>query len=142
RSWENVGLSLEFQGKLKKSEIKEESFKILKEVGLEGKENRFPSQLSGGEQQRVAIARALVKKPKIIVADEPTGNLDFVTGQKIGELMRNLNKKEGTTFIVVSHDINITKYADRVYHLKMGKIEKIEEKEEKEERKAKEEGAL
>ena len=139
RSWENVGLSLEFQGELKKSEIKELSYKILKEVGLEGKENRFPSQLSGGEQQRVAIARALVKKPKIIVADEPTGNLDFVTGQNIGELMRNLNKKEGTTFIVVSHDINITKYADRVYHLKMGKIEKIEEKEEKEE---KEEGAL
>ena len=98
---------------------------------MEGKENRFPSQLSGGEQQRVAIARALIKKPKIIVADEPTGNLDFVTGQNIGELMRNLNKKEGTTFIVVSHDINITKYADRVYHLKMGKIEKIEEKEEK-----------
>ncbi len=148
RAWENVGLSLEFQGGIKKSEIKEQSFEILKEVGLEGKENRFPSQLSGGEQQRVAIARALIKKPKIIVADEPTGNLDFVTGQNIGELMRNLNKKEGTTFIVVSHDINITKYADRVFHLKMGKIEKIEEKilreekEQREERKEREEGAL
>ncbi|MCK5183832.1 MAG: ABC transporter ATP-binding protein, partial [Candidatus Heimdallarchaeota archaeon] len=74
RAWENVGLALEFQGLKDKSEIKSRSYDLLKKVGLEGKELRFPSQLSGGEQQRVAIARALVKKPKIIVADEPTGN--------------------------------------------------------------------
>ncbi|MHA1244976.1 MAG: ATP-binding cassette domain-containing protein, partial [Candidatus Heimdallarchaeota archaeon] len=98
-----------------------------KQVGLEGKEDRFPSQLSGGEQQRVAIARALIKKPKIVVADEPTGNLDYVTGQSIAELMRNLNQQEETTFIVVSHDLSITQFADRVFHLKMGKIERIEE---------------
>ena len=127
RAWENVGLALEFQGLKDKSEIKSRSYDLLKKVGLEGKELRFPSQLSGGEQQRVAIARALVKKPKIIVADEPTGNLDFVTGQKIAELIRDLNKQEGTTLIAVSHDISITQYADRVLHLKMGKIEKIEE---------------
>ena len=127
RAWENVGLALEFQGIKDKSEIKTRSYNLLKKVGLEGKELRFPSQLSGGEQQRVAIARALVKKPKIIVADEPTGNLDFVTGQKIAELIRDLNKQEGTTLIAVSHDISITQYADRVLHLKMGKIEKIEE---------------
>jgi len=127
RAWENVGLALEFQGLKVKSEIKSRSYDVLKKVGLEGKELRFPSQLSGGEQQRVAIARALVKKPKIIVADEPTGNLDFVTGQKIAELIRDLNKQEGTTLIAVSHDISITQYADRVFHLKMGKIEKIEE---------------
>ncbi|TET80521.1 MAG: ABC transporter ATP-binding protein [Candidatus Heimdallarchaeota archaeon] len=127
RAWENVGLALEFQGLKDKSEIKSRSYDLLKKVGLEGKELRFPSQLSGGEQQRVAIARALVKKPKIIVADEPTGNLDFVTGQKIAELIRDLNKQEGTTLIAVSHDISITQYADRVFHLKMGKIEKIEE---------------
>lgn len=127
RAWENVGLALEFQGIKDKSEIKTRSYDLLKKVGLEGKELRFPSQLSGGEQQRVAIARALVKKPKIIVADEPTGNLDFVTGQKIAELIRDLNKQEGTTLIAVSHDISITQYADRVFHLKMGKIEKIEE---------------
>ncbi|MHA1638644.1 MAG: ABC transporter ATP-binding protein, partial [Candidatus Heimdallarchaeota archaeon] len=111
RAWENVGLALEFQGKLKQTEIKEQAFKILKKVGLEGKEDRFPSQLSGGEQQRVAIARALIKKPKIVVADEPTGNLDYLTGQSVAELMRDLNRQEGVTFIVVSHDSNITKYA-------------------------------
>lgn len=127
RAWENVGLALEFKGGYKKSEIKDLAYRILKQVGLEGKEERFPSQLSGGEQQRVAIARALIKKPKLIVADEPTGNLDYVTGQSIAELMRNLNIQEKTTFIVVSHDINITQYADRVFHLRMGKIEKIEE---------------
>ena len=128
RSWENVGLALEFQGVKDKQEVKSRSIEILKKVGLEGKEYRFPSQLSGGEQQRVAIARALVKKPKILVADEPTGNLDFVTGQSIAELLQELNEKEKTTLVVVSHDINITQYADRVFHLRMGKIEKIEEK--------------
>jgi len=127
RAWENVGLALEFQGGFSKKQIKEQSFELLEQVGLEGKEDRFPSQLSGGEQQRVAIARALIKKPKIIVADEPTGNLDFVTGQSIAELMLNLNRQENTTFIVVSHDLNITQYADRVFHLRMGKIEHIEE---------------
>jgi len=127
RAWENVGLALEFKEGYKTSEIKKLSYEILEHVGLKGKEERFPSQLSGGEQQRVAIARALIKKPKIIVADEPTGNLDFVTGQKIAELMRNLNKEEKITFIVVSHDLNITQYADRVFHLRMGKIERIEE---------------
>ena len=127
RAWENIGLALEFQGGFSRSEIKERSFELIKHVGLEGKEDRFPSQLSGGEQQRVAIARALIKKPKIIVADEPTGNLDFVTGQSIAELMRTLNHEEKTTFIVVSHDLNITQYADRVFHLRMGKIAEIEE---------------
>ncbi|MHA1121228.1 MAG: ABC transporter ATP-binding protein [Candidatus Heimdallarchaeota archaeon] len=127
RAWENVGLALEFQGGFSKKQINERSFELLEQVGLEGKENRFPSQLSGGEQQRVAIARALIKKPKIIVADEPTGNLDFVTGQSIAELMLNLNRQENTTFVVVSHDLNITQYADRVFHLRMGKIVQIEE---------------
>jgi len=126
RAWENVGLAREFQGIKNKDQIKKEAFAILERVGLKGKETRFPSQLSGGEQQRVAIARALIKKPILVVADEPTGNLDFVTGQKIAELMKELNEKEGVTFIVVSHDISITKYAKRVYHLKSGKIEKVE----------------
>ncbi len=125
RAWENVGLALEFQGQKDQKEIKNQAYKMLAKVGLEDKEMRFPSQLSGGEQQRVAIARALVKKPKLIVADEPTGNLDFVTGQKIAELMQSLNQEEKITFIVVSHDTSITRYAERIYHLKMGKIEKI-----------------
>lgn len=128
RAWENVGLALEFQGLKDKKDIKRRSYEILKKVGLEDKEMRFPSQLSGGEQQRVAIARALVKKPKIVVADEPTGNLDYITGQTIAELMKKLNEEEQITFVVVSHDTSITSFADRIYHLKMGKIEKIQDK--------------
>ncbi len=127
RAWENVGLALEFKGMKDRHEIEKKSYAILKKVVLQGKEMRFPSQISGGEQQRVAIARALVKKPKIIVADEPTGNLDYVTGQTIAELMQTLNREEGITFIIVSHDINITRFAERIYHLKMGKIDKIED---------------
>ncbi|MHA1519101.1 MAG: ABC transporter ATP-binding protein [Promethearchaeota archaeon] len=128
RVWENVGLALEFQdAKEGRKVIKQKSYEILKKVGLEGKEMRFPSQLSGGEQQRVAIARALVKKPAIIVADEPTGNLDYITGEKIAGLMQTLNEEEKITFIVVSHDIAISKFADRVFHLKMGKIDHIDD---------------
>ncbi|MCF2138760.1 MAG: ABC transporter ATP-binding protein [Candidatus Lokiarchaeota archaeon] len=126
RAWENVGLALEFKGLKDHKEIKAKSFDILEKVGLKGKEMRFPSQLSGGEQQRVAIARALVKKPKLIVADEPTGNLDYITGQTIAELMQKLNRQEGITFIVVSHDISITKFAECIYHLRMGKIDKVQ----------------
>jgi len=127
RAWENVGLALEFQGIKDQREIKKRSYEILEKVGLKGKEERFPSQLSGGEQQRVAIARALVKKPKIVCADEPTGNLDYVTGNSVAQLMRKLNEEEKITFIIVTHDLNITQFADRVFHLKMGKIEKIQE---------------
>ncbi len=126
RAWENVGLALEFQGQRK--EIKQESVAILEKVGLSDKVDRFPSQLSGGEQQRVAIARALVKKPSMIVADEPTGNLDWSTGQIIADLMHDLQKQYGGTYIVVSHDISLTEKADRVFHLRDGKIIKIDEK--------------
>ena len=99
---------------------------MLKLVGLGEKVDRFPSQLSGGEQQRVAIARALVKHPALVVADEPTGNLDWSTGQVIADLLKKLNHELNATFIVVSHDISITKYADRVYHLRDGKIQTVE----------------
>ncbi|MHA1340440.1 MAG: ABC transporter ATP-binding protein [Promethearchaeota archaeon] len=114
RAWENVGLALEFKGEKDKQKIKEESYQILKKVGLEGKEMRFPSQLSGGEQQRVAIARALVKKPRIVVADEPTGNLDYITGQKIAQLMKDLNDQEKITFIIVSHEYGRYKTSDNI----------------------------
>ncbi|WP_455463437.1 ABC transporter ATP-binding protein [Candidatus Hodarchaeum mangrovi] len=124
RVWENVGLALEFQGKKKR--IKTHCISILDAVGLGDKIDRFPSQLSGGEQQRVAIARALVKNPDLIVADEPTGNLDFVTGQKIANLMKELNQEFGGTYIVVSHDVSMTKKADRVFHLRDGHIESFE----------------
>ncbi|MGA1873600.1 MAG: ABC transporter ATP-binding protein [Thermoplasmatota archaeon] len=117
---ENVALALEMAGD--KKDMMERSREALSLVGIPDKANMFPSQLSGGEQQRVAIARALVKRPKIVLADEPTGNLDWVTGQKIAELMRGLNRKEGITFVVVSHDISITDIADRVVHLMDGCI--------------------
>lgn len=124
RAWENVGLALEFSGERKS--LKERAYKMLEAVGLGDKTDRFPSQLSGGEQQRVAIARALVKNPEIVVADEPTGNLDFVTGQKIADLMKSLNKKLGGTYIVVSHDLSITEKANRVFHLRDGRIDSVE----------------
>ncbi len=117
---ENVALALEMAGDRK--DMMERSREALSLVGIPDKANMFPSQLSGGEQQRVAIARALVKRPRIVLADEPTGNLDWVTGQRIAELMRDLNKKEGITFVIVSHDISITDVADRVIHLRDGQI--------------------
>ncbi|MHA1994686.1 MAG: ABC transporter ATP-binding protein [Candidatus Hodarchaeales archaeon] len=125
RAWENVALALEFKGDRKN--LKSVACEMLDAVGLGDKIDRFPSQLSGGEQQRVAIARALVKNPEIIVADEPTGNLDFITGQKIADLMKKLNEKFGGTFIVVSHDLSITEKADRVFHLQDGQIVSVDE---------------
>jgi putative ABC transport system ATP-binding protein len=124
-AWENVGLALEFQGI--RDGIREKAVEILTRVGLEDKIDRFPAQLSGGEQQRVAIARALVKNPEIIVADEPTGNLDWSTGQTIATLMKEMNEELNLTFVVVSHDISITEQADRVYHLRDGKIIQVDE---------------
>jgi putative ABC transport system ATP-binding protein len=117
---ENVALSLEMARDADK--MMERSQEALTLVGIADKANMFPSQLSGGEQQRVAIARALVRKPKIVLADEPTGNLDWETGQKIVNLLKTLNKREGITFIIVSHDISITQVADRVIHLRDGEL--------------------
>jgi putative ABC transport system ATP-binding protein len=119
---ENVALALEMAQD--KKDMMERSRHALELVGIPDKADMFPSQLSGGEQQRVAIARALVKNPEIVLADEPTGNLDWSTGKKIAILMRKLNQKEGITFVVVSHDISITDVADRVIGLKDGKISK------------------
>jgi len=122
---ENVALALEMAGD--KKEMMERARETLELVGIPDKAKMFPSQLSGGEQQRVAIARALVKRPKIVLADEPTGNLDWTTGRKIADLMKDLNRKEGLTFIVVSHDVSITDVADRVIHLRDGMISKKNE---------------
>lgn len=106
----------------KKGDYFSQAKELLTKVGLEGKEHRKPSQLSGGEQQRVAIARALILDPILILADEPTGNLDSKTGMGIIELMKGLNQKEGKTFLIVTHDQRITRFCQRVIHLEDGKI--------------------
>ena len=91
-------------------------------VGLEKRADFRPTQLSGGERQRVAIARALANDPEVILADEPTGNLDTKTGQAIIDLLIKLNKKEGKTIVVITHDKSLTKRMDRVVHIQDGKI--------------------
>jgi ABC-type lipoprotein export system ATPase subunit len=96
---------------------------LLKEVGLEGKEDRYPSELSGGEQQRVAIARALIMEPTYLFADEPTGNLDSVTGNKIMDLFEKFNREKGTTIIYVTHDKEFAARARRHITLVDGKLE-------------------
>ena len=101
----------------------EDAGRLVKTVGLGERINHMPSQLSGGERQRGAIARALINDPKIIVADEPTGNLDSVNGKKIMDIFKSLNK-QGRTVIVVTHDIHIAKYANRIIRIKDGKIVK------------------
>ncbi len=118
---ENVSFPLILLGENKRS-IKEKAYYALKEVGLEGMENRKPKELSGGQQQRVAIARALVKKPKLILADEPTANLDSKIGGEILDLMKKLNETEKTTFIFSTHDQMVMDYAKRIVSLRDGLI--------------------
>ena len=104
--YENVAFALEAIG-VKKSEIRPKVLKAIELVGLKSKLRDYPDNLSGGEQQRVAIARAIVNEPKLLICDEPTGNLDPVMSQEIVELLDTINKKEGTTVIMVTHDKTI-----------------------------------
>jgi len=124
---ENVSFPLTLMG-VEKSEIKERTARVLKDVGLNGMEKRRPKEMSGGQQQRVAIARALVKKPALILADEPTANLDSKIGREILELMTALNKSEGTTFIFSTHDQMVMDYARRLVRIRDGQIESDEAK--------------
>ena len=98
---------------------------VLKEVGLEKRAGNFPAQLSGGEQQRVAIARALAKNPKLLLCDEPTGALDYVTGKAILKLLQDTCRQRGMTVVVITHNTALTPMADRVIHIKSGKVGKI-----------------
>jgi len=113
---ENVELTLELNNSNPK-DIRIAAHAALETVGLHSKIDRFPSQLSGGEQQRVAIARALVKKPKIVLADEPTGNLDEHTARQVIDLMLSLHKKTATTFIIATHNQKIAEHADKVIEI-------------------------
>ena len=124
---ENISFPLTLQG-VGKSEIRERTARVLAEVGLDGMEKRRPKEMSGGQQQRVAIARALVKRPALILADEPTANLDSAIGREILELMLRLNGSEGTTFIFSTHDPMVMDYARRVVRLRDGRVESDEAK--------------
>lgn len=117
---ENVALPLIYSGDNKESR-KEKTMAALNQVGLLDRANHFPSQLSGGQQQRVAIARALVNKPSLILADEPTGNLDTKTSGEIMKIFKKLNKK-GNTILVVTHEKSIAKSAKRIIEIRDGKI--------------------
>ncbi|MDQ1255222.1 MAG: putative transport system ATP-binding protein [Euryarchaeota archaeon] len=124
---ENVLLPLEFQEEGTKLSQKKADY-LLEIVGLSDKKQNLPSQLSGGQRQRVAIARSLSVNPPIILADEPTGNLDSKTGDYILGFLDNLNKTEGKTIIIVTHDLEIVKYATRIVYIRDGLIERIEQK--------------
>lgn len=123
-AWENVSLPLTFKG-LSKDERKKEAYKILKEVGLSNRMDNKPNELSGGQQQRVSIARAFVGLPKIIFADEPTGNLDTKTSFEIMNLIKKITKENQQTFIMVTHDDEMTEFADKVLFMRDGRLEKI-----------------
>jgi len=124
---ENIALPMGLQG-YDEFEREDRVLELLKKVGLLDRANHYPNQISGGEQQRVAIGRALANDPEVILADEPTGNLDTHTGEKVMDVLKQLNK-EGKTIVMVTHDPDLAKeYAEIVYWLKDGKIEKITRK--------------
>jgi putative ABC transport system ATP-binding protein len=116
---ENVALPLEF---LDRDDAFDAARASLAEVGLSHRETHFPGQLSGGEQQRVAMARALAPKPSLILADEPTGNLDSATSAEIMKLFQTLNRDQGITIVLVTHELDIAQYARRQIHFKDGSV--------------------
>ena len=120
-AYENVAFVLSILN-ISEEETRSRTMELLKEVGLEGMEDRRPGKLSGGQQQRVAIARALIKNPQIVLADEPTANLDSKTGEEILKLMKKMNEKYKTTFIFSTHDQMVMDYASRLVQLHDGTI--------------------
>jgi len=117
---DNVGLPLAYSG-INKRERDKKAIEVLKKIGLDDKQKNKPNQLSGGQQQRVAIARAIINNPSILLADEPTGNLDTKSSREILDIFTNLNK-EGKTVIIITHDMNIAKYANRIVNIVDGEI--------------------
>lgn len=118
---ENVEFVMQVRG-VPAKERSSHSFKILREVGLEGMENRRPAQLSGGQQQRVAVARAIVGKPTLVLADEPTANLDSVSSSQLMDLFVELNRHHNITFVIATHDVRVMQYAKRLIKMQDGKI--------------------
>ena len=118
---ENISVPLELKGNKK---ARSRALELLNKVGLADRSEHYPSQLSGGEQQRVALARAFANQPAILFADEPTGNLDSETSEKVVQLLFDLNKEAGTTLVIVTHDLELAKKNDRILRLQGGKINK------------------
>ena len=118
---ENVGLFLEFAGR-SKADVRRMTGEALQQVGVTGRERRYPGELSGGEQQRVAIARAIVGRPSILLADEPTGNLDSHTGQAILDMLAALNRSAGVTVLMVTHNLFAAMYGERTLEMQDGRI--------------------
>ena len=123
-AYENVEFAIRLVNKYDKAEINERVLKILEAVGLEGLEHRKPNELSGGQKQRVAIARALVKQPKLILADEPSANLDSKTSEEVLQVMLKMNQELRTTFIFSTHDPRVMEYARRLIEIRDGQIAK------------------
>ena len=123
-AYENVEFAIRLVNKYNNQEIRERVLHILKAVGLEGLENRKPNELSGGQKQRVAIARALVKEPKLVLADEPSANLDSKTSEEVLAVMAKMNQELGTTFIFSTHDPLVMDYARRLIEIRDGLIAK------------------
>lgn len=119
-AYENVMVPLELQGNSKGA--RERAKTLLERVGLGDRMTHYPSQLSGGEQQRVSLARAFCNTPKLLFADEPTGNLDGDTGARVEELLFELNKEQGTTLVIVTHDMELANKTGRIIKLRSGKI--------------------
>jgi putative ABC transport system ATP-binding protein len=118
---ENVEFVMQVQG-VSAGERRKKAMAILKEVGLEGMEHRRPAELSGGQQQRVAVARAIVSQPKLVLADEPTANLDSTSAKQLMELFRDLNEHHGVTFLISTHDERVMRYAKRLIRMQDGKV--------------------
>lgn len=123
--YDNLALAMRAVGASPKA-LRERIPYVLELVGLADKENRYPDELSGGEQQRVAIARALAKNPKLLLCDEPTGALDYVTGKQILKLLQDTCRQKGVTVVVITHNSAITPMADRVIHIKNGTVESMQ----------------
>ena len=121
---ENVEIPLMFSGSRKRKEatMAKKAKELLSSIGLKDRLAHRPSEISGGQKQRVAIARALINKPKIVLADEPTGNLDSVTGKKIITLLKRLHRDNAVTMVVVTHDREIARYAERIIEIKDGRL--------------------
>ncbi len=123
---ENVQLPMRLIGK-ELDFMQERSEMLLSQVGLQDRMDHYPFELSGGEQQRVAVARALANEPAVVLADEPTGNLDSRNSAEVMNMFTRLNRETGQTFVVVSHDETAIDYASRILHMRDGAIEKVEE---------------